>query len=597
MFFAGHVEETDYDSDEEIAEVEACLALPQPTAAAYVTQITVGQAMKSLDWPLWLKAINKEKLKLESYNCWRKATPEEEKLWQEGEASCAPMAIILTRKRRGTYKARAVALGNWWKADEPLTTYSTTVSGVGQRALLTHCAANGMHLQAFDISSAYIRAHIDRLMMIKLPATWVTEAGDHGRRTLVKALYGLPMSGRLWAKTYAKHLTDTGWTECADCPNIWKKVEKDSNGIEHEAFVSVYVDDCLCCSVSEEVTAATVSKLFKHFDGTFIKPDVVHHGGAEYLRCDILGADVQHNRSERKLRIVMTRVIDKMAKKFDVTAGKPRVSPAFEESAPYNDLSPKVDFNFRSAVGSLQWAATAARPDVQFAVGTLARACARECTKAMARCCIRVMRYLVHTRDDGRSYSPGGERDSDAAHREVMEHPENAETKTDVRHELRTYSDSSSASTFLQMKSVAGAVVYFRSMPTAWRSAAMTVRMYSTAEAEYSAAAEAIKFARGLHELRNFLIGDTRGEGPLWVHNRTALLTARHANTDLSDIRSKPRHYALRNLLARDHANRLGFAPTAAMRADAWTKFACHDMTRKLMTMLVIIGIAAGFTR
>jgi hypothetical protein len=148
--------------------------------------------------------------------------------------------------------------------------------------------------------------------------------------------------------------------------------------------------------------------------------------------------------------------------------------------------------------------------------------------------------------------------------------------------DLHTFSDASFASTFGEMKSVAGSVILYRSMPIAWRSRAISIRCYSTSEAEYAAAAETLKFSFGTNELRNFLVGHDCAPGPVWVDNRTALITARTAQNDIGDVKPKSRHYALRYLMVKDNAERLLFCPTAEMRADGLTKFVNKPTLRKL---------------
>lgn len=582
-FYADIADTDAFLLDEEVLELEVCLSF-----------LSLAEALASDDAPRWREALTKERLKLESFQCWRRLTPDEEKMWKNGDIKATPMMIIVSRKRCGTYKARAVALGNRWSSSEPFTAYSSTISATAQRALLAHCASTGSYLQAFDVTNAYIRALIDRLVIVKLPKEWIEEVGDNGLRTLQRALYGLPISGRLWAKTFSSHLNSEGWTECADAPNLWKKTVTTKAGQTATVFISVYVDDCLCCSELEDAARETIEAIFTRFDGTMIEADSISFEGVTYSRWDILGCDVLYNRELRRLKFCMTRFIDKMKARYNITEGKRIATPAFEESALYNPHSPPADFNFRAAVGSLQWAATAARPDVQFATSTLARAAGNTCTQAMARAAIRVIRYLVHTKFDGLTYSPSQESKFVGRLHEILEHHENVETKVKIG-DLHTFSDASFASTFLHMKSVAGSIVFFKSFPIAWRSKAMDMRMYSTSEAEFCACAETLKFSFGIRELRSFLTGEYPDEkyDPVWVDNRTALITAKHAKTDISDIRAKSRHYALRHLRVADDADRLAFCPTKDMRADPLTKFPAIEGLRELcggVAFLIVCG-------
>ena len=111
----------------------------------------------------------------------------------------------------------------------------------------------------------------------------------------------------------------------------------------------------------------------------------------------------------------------------------------------------------------------------------------------------------------------------------------------------------------------------------------MNLRMYSTAEAEYAACAETLKFAIGKRELINFITGKDDPDGPVWIDNRSAMLTARHADVDLADIRAKSRHYALRHARVTDNKDRLFFTPTAFMRADPLTKLQLEPGQRELL--------------
>ena len=73
------------------------------------------------------------------------------------------------------------------------------------------------------------------------------------------------------------------------------------------------------------------------------------------------------------------------------------------------------------------------------------------------------------------------------------------------------------------------------------------------------------------------------------MDNRSALITAEHAATDISDIRPKSRHYALREFQVKDEAHRIGFCATGEMRADGLTKMAPQAILRKLCGPIAFI--------
>ena len=91
-----------FDDDEEIEEIQV--------------YISTREALSSKDAPSWVAAMTKEKTKLHAFETWREMTDEEKKL----DKIPIPVAVILTKKRCGTFKARAVVLGNQYLRDPEL---------------------------------------------------------------------------------------------------------------------------------------------------------------------------------------------------------------------------------------------------------------------------------------------------------------------------------------------------------------------------------------------------------------------------------------------------------------------------------------------
>lgn len=138
-------------------------------------------------------------------------------------------------------------------------------------------------------------------------------------------------------------------------------------------------------------------------------------------------------------------------------------------------------------------------------------------------------------------------------YRDLLARPDsinNKESNLDANADLHTFTDASFARAFVDMRSAAGSLITYRSMPVAWTSKATGNRVYSTAPPEYAATAESVSLSRGMMELRNLLSGSAGNtntdQGPIWLDSITALITARQAAVDLSDTRPKSRHYALR---------------------------------------------------
>ena len=70
--------------------------------------LSVKDALASPESTKWVEAISKEKAKLEANKTWRKLSSTESR----GEKQVAPIALLLSQKRDGSHKRRAVVLGN-----------------------------------------------------------------------------------------------------------------------------------------------------------------------------------------------------------------------------------------------------------------------------------------------------------------------------------------------------------------------------------------------------------------------------------------------------------------------------------------------------
>ncbi|CAD7938064.1 unnamed protein product [Amoebophrya sp. A25] len=437
----------------------------------------------------------------------------------EGRLKATPTAILYNRKRGGRFKARLVVLGDRWDPGGYQELYSPTVSQVGSRLVLIEAARRGWDIIPYDVGNASIRASIDRTVLISLPKQWRDGQEDHGARSLPRALYGLPMSPRLWQKQYAKDLQEMGFEDSRLNPGIWTM--RDSSG-ELIAMLSVYVDDCILAAKDKELTTDLVDKLHALHPLSKIKMDEVTDKDGTWLHFDTLGADVFYNAQKKSARITVETYLKKMLKTFGMENCSSLPAPAFDEALLYQD-SPQIEFNTRQVTGSLQWADTVARPDLAQVTNCLARAANRPPTKAIAAACKRVLRYVKGSLGEGLVYSPQQEQEFQNLFRDLYRHPEsiqiNEMTEQEKKfepksfHPIQSFGDASFAST-LEFKSVSGVVVYYYGCPVVWKSTAQTVRSGSTCESETVAQSDLLKVSEDIHAIRRFLRGvPETGEG------------------------------------------------------------------------------------
>ena len=521
--------------------------------------------------PKWIEAKNLEQTRLVAYDTWRKLTESEEEEWRRGRLKAVPCALLLNRKRCGRYKARLVVLGNRWEPGQNNNVYASVVSQVGNRAVVTHCAREGFSIVPFDISNAFVRAEMgDVKVIVRLPESFRNEGeNEDGKRMLKKALYGLPISPRLWAKTLNRDLIALGYEECKSEPGVYRKVV---NG-KTIAYITVYVDDCIVGAQTKEEVELEVQAIHAKHPLSRIETKIDKEGTQHF---DMCGADIAYNSFNRTLKISMSNYIDKIMKKYDMVGCKPRSTPSFPERNLYNKDAKPSDFKYKAAIGALQWLATTARPDIAHSVNMLARAGANPVNNSMQKCTKLIFRYLAGTRDIGITYSPEQEKQFNLIYSAIGRHEFNKEMKADdVEKAVHLFTDASFGVEYKTLRSITGIVVYLHGTPIAWRTKVQTIHTSSTTESEWVALADGIEWSQSCYGLQLFLTGrkeTDKCEGPIWCDNRPAVINARKGPDATEEIPKRTRHIALRYARVLDHSKRVWFVPTDLELADGLTK-------------------------
>jgi len=456
------------------------------------------------------------------------------------------------------------------------------VSHAANRLLLAAAAADGDHILPYDLDNAFLNARLDRDIFCRLPPVWAEKHG-YDKVKLYKALYGLKDAPKAWYDTYTKILKNLGWEPSPDAPGLWRKPSVVIPGKYLKK--SVYVDNNLATGPDLNELQGELNKIFGFCSGRFIDittrrdPD-----GTLWQDLDFLGSDVEYNRQKRTFRLHMKTYIEKTAKKFNITCGKPEHSPNFDESAFLNENSKEgTSYNLREVVGALLWICATARPDISVPTSTLARYCTHNATKAIIKAATKVIKYLLTTKTEGVGYSPEEEEAFDRTYCPLL--PEGRGMP-----KINLFSDAGFANCLKTMRSTSGSIMYYRGCAIIWRSNRQGVRAYSTAESEYIAASDTIV----LSEHNNFLDffepppdkmeEVNHGAAPsgsdfiLWVDNQSAITTAKSEGT-----KPKSRHYALRYLRVKDEASKIVFCPTTLMKADPLTKLECSVPQRRLI--------------
>ncbi len=564
---ADRLEHLRMEDGEELLEAEVFLARDFECPPGSSEKASKAFGPENPFRPKWIEAKELEQARLEGYKTWRRLNAEEEEQYKAGKLRAVPCALLLNRKRCGRFKGRLVVLGNRWENDTDLNSvYASVVSSVGNRVALVLSARYGFYAIPFDIRNAFLNASMgDIKVCVRLPPQFCNSTQDSGLRMLLKALYGLPISPRMWSKTLARDLASLGWRESSIEPGVW--VLREGGAVV--GLLTVYVDDCLLACVTEERTRQELDKIHqKHkLDVMQVKKDT--DGNVSF---DLLGCDIVLNPSKRTLRMSMEVYIRKLLKRFDMESAKGRNHPSFDEANLYNANALPSTFKFRAVVGALQWLCCSCRPDLAHATNMLARASSRPVTNSMAKCARLVLRYLSHTVDVGLTYSPEQETEFYDKFRGLCDHPENVgASQADIDSALHSFSDASFGVVYQSMKSISGSLVCLYGFPVAWKSKAQSVFTSSTVSSECVALSDAIELEQSVYGLLEFIEGK-KTRGPLWSDNRGAVITARKGESDRESIPKKSRRIALRFCRVLGESDRVMFSPTSDMKADGLTK-------------------------
>ena len=201
---------------------------------------------------------------------------------------------------------------------------------------------------------------------------------------LLKSLYGLKQSPRLWYQTINAFLLSLGLDQSSADSNLY---------ITNGALVLLYVDDTSVFDTSDPDSkeAGTVASRIM----TALK--------SEYKMSDLgpiqrfLGMDVRH--TENGLTLDQETYIDTMVRKYNLQDARRCYSPLDPNVRLENGECEDHPANkqvYQSLIGSLMYAALGTRPDISFAVAALSKYNSSPLTTHMTAA-IRVLRYLKTT--------------------------------------------------------------------------------------------------------------------------------------------------------------------------------------------------------
>ena len=361
------------------------------------------------------------------------------------------------------YKARLVAKGFMQKEGIDYNEVFAPVSKhTTLRTLLTLVAPEDLELHQLDIKTAFLNGDLEETIYMQQPEGYV-EGGRNLVCHLRKSLYGLKQAPRAWNTRLKQELEGMGFTASEADPGLFTAKYKGSN-----IYILVYVDDILVAAKNLADIEHIKARLTTIFD-------VRDLGEARYF----LGMSLDRNRQAKTLKMSQERLATELVHKHGLKEGKIKSAPMSTSvklvQAGEDNLLDREHYHYSELVGSLLYLSVCTRPDISQAVGVLARHMAKPSmehwTAAKA-----VLRYIAGTLDCGITF-----RQSNTA--------------------VAGYSDADYAGDTDTRRSTTGFVFILNGGAITWSSKLQPTVAVSTTEAEYMAAAQAVREALWLKKL------------------------------------------------------------------------------------------------
>lgn len=392
-------------------------------------------------------------------------------------------SLKVHQKANGQWKARLVAGGDKQRRGVDFTdTWAPTPSKAALYMLLAFAAFYGLHLYAFDVTGAFLNADIDIEQWIKPPKIFFKFYPQYPETTVwrvVRALYGLHQSARLWWKFLCNLLMDFGLNPFPTEPSLYTMF-KDGKLLA----VVVHVDDGVIATNDPTFALELVDYLRKH----------VNIRDFEELT-SILGINVSSH--DKGITIDCKRLCLKMAEDLGLSDLPTSNTPYLAEDTTDDnlDLLPveltatkgmTIINENRRRIGAALYASRTAIPEISYALSKAAQY-QTVASKRNHEAVLRIWKYIQKTTandEHGISFFRG---------------------RPGETLQLQVYTDATWASQTHDRRSHTGVVIYLAGGVIDTISKPQGAIAISSAEAEYYAIGTAVTTIRHYSEILDHL--------------------------------------------------------------------------------------------
>ncbi len=347
-------------------------------------------------------------------------------------------------------------------------TFSPVVSWFSVRLLMIIAKLNGYHTRQIDFVLAYPQADLPFENYMNLPHGIKTKDGDGNSHVLKlrKNIYGGRNSGRIWNDYLKVGLINIGFKQSQVDECVFYR---------GDVIFFFYVDDGIFIGKSEEGIEKALADL-QNRKKTKNKFTIDDQGDI----ADYLGINFDED-NDGKLKLWQPHLIDQIIEEVGIKDKEKAHSTPAASTKPLSRLKdePEVqcEFDYRRAIGKLNYLEKSSRPDIAYAV----HQCARFCSNPKAqhiKAVKHLVRYLKGTREQGMFLHPDPSKSFEVWVDADFSGNYNKITST---------SDPSTA------KSRSGYVITYAGCPIMWVSKLQTQIALSTCEAEYISLSQAIR--------------------------------------------------------------------------------------------------------
>ena len=412
-----------------------------------------------------------------------------------------------------------------------------------------------MKMRQFDIGTTYLNNDLTTKIYMQQPEGFIHPKHPSHVCALLKSIYGLKQSGRLWNHTFDTFLKlyDLITSDADTC--MYYRL-KPGNTVD--LIVGIFVDDGIVCASSTQDLDAVITHLQSMFKVT--------HGPMDYY----VGFQVHHNPLTHTIHVHQTRYITDILKRFNLDQANTVSTPAdthmpLQESLGDDDLTLSSSIPYREAVGCLMYAMVLTRPDIAFAVSRVAKFTSNP-RNSHWTAVKRIFRYLSSTATMGLSYFS---------------------QRSDLT--LRGYCDADYAGDHDDRKSRTGYLFLLANGAVAWCSKRQGCTVDSTTEAEFVAMAESVKEAIWLRRLLHSLAFPSQVPTPIFSDNQGAIQLVKNPKFHKRTKHIETKYYLIREKYERKEID-VFYVHTKHQIANLLTKALTRESFQHLRSLQGLVA-------